>query len=95
MARALTSQGVPLWFLATPFWPKSAPMPLPRGKRKQDGWSSMAMAVATALHSSASLEGCTEHGAHGGHVRGNAAPQTPSSSADFCVEEATLPSGTS
>ena len=36
---------------------RTAPSPLPLGKRKQDGRSSMAIEVATMWHSSASLEG--------------------------------------
>ena len=53
-----TSQGVPLKLEDTPLAARSTPMPLPRGKRKQDGRSSIATAVATALHSSASFDGC-------------------------------------
>ena len=41
----------------TPSAAMSTPMPVPRGKRRAEGRSSMAMAVATAWQSSASLEG--------------------------------------
>jgi hypothetical protein len=61
MAHARTSQGCPLKLGETPNWPRSTPRPLPRGKRSALGASSIATAVATALHSSASLLGCSAH----------------------------------
>lgn len=54
---AHTSQGFPLKLLSTPCDAMSTPIPFPRGNLKQDGRSSMAIAVATAWQSSASLEG--------------------------------------
>ena len=50
--------GPTLRFAATPNSARSTPSPLPRGKRKQEGRSFMETAVATALQSSASLDGC-------------------------------------
>ena len=41
----------------TPAAAMSTPMPVPRGKRRHDGRSSMEIAVATAWQSSASFEG--------------------------------------
>lgn len=51
-------QGLPFRSAATPYSARSTPKPLPLGKRKHDGRSLMETAVATALQSSASLEGC-------------------------------------
>lgn len=55
--RARTGIGVPLRSGVMPSAARSRPVPLPRGKRKQEGRSSMAAHVATMLMSSASLEG--------------------------------------
>mmetsp|Transcript_12318 Transcript_12318/g.30134 ORF Transcript_12318/g.30134 Transcript_12318/m.30134 type:complete len:209 (-) Transcript_12318:1505-2131(-) len=51
------SSGVPFRSLVMPCALRSRPRPLPRGKRKHEGRSSIAAAVATMLMSSASLEG--------------------------------------
>ena len=53
-----SGQAVPFRLAATPYSARLTPWPLPLGNLKQDGRSLMETAVATALQSSASLEGC-------------------------------------